>query len=102
MAAARTAGLGSSKRICTNSGLGNNHGLVSKSQVTKDGKGYATDKSKAEHSTAASGAKDTNVDPASTVVPPVASKADLAAALHREAGLIAQRLAELDPQRRKA
>ncbi|KTR25288.1 OmpA/MotB family protein [Curtobacterium citreum] len=56
--------------------------VVSKSQVTKDGKGYATDKSKADHSTAASGAKDTNVDPASTVVPPVASKADLAAAQH--------------------
>ncbi|WP_347138152.1 IclR family transcriptional regulator [Paracoccus sp. SSK6] len=31
-----------------------------------------------------------------------ARQADLVAALHREAGLIAQRLAELDPQRRKA
>ena len=54
--------------------------IVAKSQVTKDGKGYATDKSDADHSTAASGAEDTNVDPASAVVPPVASKADLAAA----------------------
>lgn len=56
--------------------------VVTKSEVTKDGKGYATDKSDADHSTAASGAKDTNVDPASTAVPPVASKADLAAAQH--------------------
>ncbi len=54
--------------------------IVSKSQVTKDGTGYATDDADADHSTAASGADDTNVDPASTVVPPVATKTDLAAA----------------------
>jgi len=54
--------------------------VVSKSEVTKDGKGYATDKADADHSTAASGAEDTNVDPASTAVPPVTTKADLAAA----------------------
>ncbi|KTR51236.1 hypothetical protein C1N91_07630 [Curtobacterium sp. SGAir0471] len=64
-----------SEKVDTASGT-----IVSKSQVTKDGKGYATDKSDADHSTAASGADDTNVDPASTAVPPVASKADLAAA----------------------
>jgi len=64
-----------SEKVDTASGT-----IVAKSQVTKDGKGYATDKSDADHSTAASGAEDTNVDPASAVVPPVASKADLAAA----------------------
>ncbi|MDM7890134.1 OmpA/MotB family protein [Curtobacterium caseinilyticum] len=64
-----------SEKVDTASGT-----IVSKSEVTKDGKGYATDESDADHSTAASGAEDTNVDPASTTVPPVASKADLAAA----------------------
>lgn len=64
-----------SQKVDTASGT-----IVSKSQVTKDGKGYATDKSDADHSTAASGAADTNVDPASTTVPPAATKADLAAA----------------------
>ena len=64
-----------SEKVDTASGT-----IVAKSQVTKDGKGYATDKSDADHSTAASGAEDTSVDPASAVVPPVASKADLAAA----------------------
>jgi len=64
-----------SEKVDTASGT-----IVAKSQVTKDGKGYATDKSDADHSTAASGAEDTNVDPASAVVPPVASKADLVAA----------------------
>lgn len=64
-----------SEKVDTASGT-----IVSKSEVTKDGKGYATDESDADHSTAASGAEDTNVDPASTTVPPVASNADLAAA----------------------
>ncbi|PZF59647.1 hypothetical protein DEJ23_01005 [Curtobacterium sp. MCSS17_008] len=54
--------------------------VVSKAEVTEDGEGYATDETDADHSTAASGAEDTNVDPASTDVPPVTTKADLAAA----------------------
>jgi chemotaxis protein MotB len=64
-----------SQKVDTASGT-----VVDKGQVTKDGKGYATDKSHADHSTAASGAKDTNVDPASAVVPATATKADVAAA----------------------
>ena len=64
-----------SEKVDTASGT-----IVAKGQVTKDGKGYATDKSHADHSTAASGAKDTNVDPASAVVPATATKADVAAA----------------------
>ena len=55
-------------------------GTVVKADQVKDGKGYSTDDAKADHSTAASGAKDTNTDPASTAVPATASKQDVAAA----------------------
>ena len=60
-----------SQKIDTASGT-----VVTKDQV-EDGSGYSTDKSQADHSTASSGTKDTNVDPASTVVPTTASKRDL-------------------------
>ncbi|PZF05376.1 hypothetical protein DEJ01_06850 [Curtobacterium sp. MCLR17_040] len=63
-----------SQKIDTASGT-----VVTKDQV-EDGSGYSTDKSQADHSTASSGTKDTNVDPASTVVPTTASKQDLAEA----------------------
>jgi chemotaxis protein MotB len=71
-----------SQKVDTASGT-----VVTKDQV-EDGSGYSTDKSQADHSTASSGAKDTNVDPASTVVPATtpattpktATKADVAAA----------------------
>ncbi|OIH98551.1 MULTISPECIES: flagellar motor protein MotB [unclassified Curtobacterium] len=63
-----------SQKVDTASGT-----VVTKDQV-EDGSGYSTDKSQADHSTASSGTKDTNVDPASTVVPTTASKQDLAAA----------------------
>jgi chemotaxis protein MotB len=63
-----------SQKVDTASGT-----VVTKDQV-EDGSGYSTDKAQADHSTAASGAKDTNVDPASTVVPVTATKKDLAAA----------------------
>ncbi|OIH93715.1 flagellar motor protein MotB [Curtobacterium sp. MCBA15_001] len=56
--------------------------VVAKDQV-KDGKGYSIDDAKADHSTAASGAKDTNTDPAAATVPTVpasASGQDVAAA----------------------
>ncbi|MBT1607020.1 OmpA/MotB family protein [Curtobacterium flaccumfaciens] len=63
-----------SQKIDTASGT-----VVTKDQV-EDGSGYSTDKSQADHSTASSGTKDTNVDPASTVVPTTATKQDLAEA----------------------
>jgi chemotaxis protein MotB len=63
-----------SQKIDTASGT-----VVTKDEV-EDGSGYAVDKAQADHSTAASGAEDTNADPASTVVPASASKDDLAAA----------------------
>ncbi|WP_144713343.1 flagellar motor protein MotB [Curtobacterium pusillum] len=71
-----------SQKVDTASGT-----VVTKDQV-EDGSGYSTDKSQADHSTASSGTKDTNVDPASTVVPATtpattpatATKADVAAA----------------------
>jgi chemotaxis protein MotB len=63
-----------SQKIDTASGT-----VVTKDQVG-DGSGYSTDKSQADHSTASSGTKDTNVDPASTVVPTTATKQDLAEA----------------------
>ncbi|MBT1668105.1 flagellar motor protein MotB [Curtobacterium flaccumfaciens pv. flaccumfaciens] len=63
-----------SQKIDTASGT-----VVTKDQV-EDGSGYSTDKSQADHSTASSGTKDTNVDPASTVVPTTATKQDLAQA----------------------
>ncbi|WP_413601993.1 flagellar motor protein MotB [Curtobacterium sp. Curtsp57] len=56
--------------------------VVKKNEVT-DGKGYSVDNAKADHSTAASGSKDTNTDPASSAVPAVpasATKQDVAAA----------------------
>ncbi|MFJ3382994.1 MULTISPECIES: flagellar motor protein MotB [unclassified Curtobacterium] len=62
------------KKIDTASGT-----VVKKNEVT-DGKGYSVDDAKADHSTAASGAEDTNADPASTVVPATATKQDVAAA----------------------
>ncbi|WP_144758745.1 flagellar motor protein MotB [Curtobacterium sp. 9128] len=58
--------------------------VVKKNEVT-DGKGYSVDDAKADHSTAASGSKDTNTDPASTAVPAVpasATKQDVDAAKH--------------------
>lgn len=63
-----------SQKIDTASGT-----VVTKDQV-EDGSGYSTDKSQADHSTASSGTKDTNVNPASTVVPTTATKQDLAEA----------------------
>ncbi|WP_412163053.1 flagellar motor protein MotB [Curtobacterium flaccumfaciens] len=63
-----------SQKIDTASGT-----VVTKDQV-EDGSGYSTDKSQADHSTASSGTKDTNVDPASAVVPTTATKQDLAEA----------------------
>lgn len=63
-----------SQKIDTASGT-----VVTKDQV-EDGSGYSTDESQADHSTASSGTKDTNVDPASTVVPTTATKQDLAEA----------------------
>ncbi|MFL0358236.1 flagellar motor protein MotB [Curtobacterium flaccumfaciens] len=63
-----------SQKIDTASGT-----VVTKDQI-EDGSGYSTDKSQADHSTASSGTKDTNVDPASTVVPTTATKQDLAEA----------------------
>ncbi|NII39882.1 chemotaxis protein MotB [Curtobacterium flaccumfaciens] len=63
-----------SQKVDTASGT-----VVTKDQV-EDGSGYSVDKAQADHSTAASGAKDTNVDPASTVVPATATKADVNAA----------------------
>ncbi len=63
-----------SQKIDTASGT-----VVTKDQV-EDGSGYSTDESQADHSTASSGLEDTNVDPASTVVPATASERDVAAA----------------------
>ncbi|MBT1544692.1 OmpA/MotB family protein [Curtobacterium aurantiacum] len=63
-----------SQKVDTASGT-----VVTKDQV-EDGSGYSTDKSQADHSTASSGTADTDVDPASTVVPTSATKQDLAAA----------------------